>query len=473
MQAVGSVRHLTLVIMLLVAITGAWAGCDSGVTPSEAGLDAQLREILEQAADGQGLSFFLLPSREDLPSIPQDPRNPLTQAKVSLGRLLFHEPGLAASPVRPEGLGTYACASCHHAGAGFQAGRRQGIGEGAVGFGEAGESRTLHPAYRPEEADVQRIRTPAVLNAAWQNVTFWSGQFGATGPNVGTEHNWLAGTVLETNRLGYEGLETQAIAALTAHRMAGGPAFLVARYPEYQKLFDAAFPDRPSDERVSLETAGLALAAFERTVVASQAPFQQWLRGEVEALTDTEKRGALVFFGEGRCVTCHTGPALSSSSFHALGMGDLGGADLIGDPDPADPVHLGRGGFTGRAEDYYRFKTPQLYNLGDHTAFGHGATFRSVRAVLDYKNDAVPENPYVPTSSLATHFRPLGLDEQALDDLTAFLERGLYDPDLRRHVPASLPSGACFPANDIQSRRDLGCDVAAWAEVQARSTSDL
>jgi cytochrome c peroxidase len=160
-------------------------------------------------------------------------------------------------------------------------------------------------------------------------------------------------------------------------------------------------------------------------------------------------------------VACHNGPALSSETFHALGLGDLDGPDLVGTYDPLDPVHLGRGGFTGRDEDRYRFKVPQLYNLADHGAFGHGATLASVRDVVAYKNEGVAQVPYFPAARLSPHVRPLGLTDAEVDDLTAFLERGLYDPHLDRYVPGDVPSGQCFPANDAESRRDLGCDDAA------------
>ena len=448
-------------LVLCIALFAALVGCDSNTAPAEQSLDVQLRRAIEEAAGGDGLDAFRLPASDALAAIPQDPRNPLTAAKVELGRLMFHETALAVDPRREEGRGTYACASCHHAGAGFQSGRRQAIGEGGSGFGRAGERRVLHPDYAPAEADVQRIRTPALLNGAWQPVAFWNGQFGAGGPNVGTESRWLAGTPLGLNRLGYGGLETQAMAALVAHRMEGGVAAVTSDYPAYRGLFEDAFPDRAEAERVTSETAALAIAAYERTLVASEAPFQRWLRGEAGALSAAEKRGALVFFGEGGCVACHTGPGLASATFHALGMGDLEGSGVVGHADPADPVHTGRGGFNGRDEDLYRFKTPPLYNLTDHAAFGHGATFGSVRDVVAYKNAGVAQNPYVASRRLAPQFRPLRSDAAAVDDLTAFLERGLYDPQLDRYVPEALPSGYCFPANDAQSRRDLGCASAA------------
>jgi len=57
-------------------------------------------------------------------------------------------------------------------------------------------------------------------------------------------------------------------------------------------------------------------------------------------------------------------------------------------------------------------------------------------------------------------FVPLNLTEDEIDDITTFLEKGLYDANLTRHVPTSVPSGSCFPNNDLQSRIDLGCEGA-------------
>ena len=83
------------------------------------------------------------------------------------------------------------------------------------------------------------------------------------------------------------------------------------------------FLKSPRVSAIKEEFAGLAVAAYERTVLANQAPFQAWLRGNTGALTDRQKAGATVFFGKAGCVSCHTGPALNSMAFHAIGMNDL------------------------------------------------------------------------------------------------------------------------------------------------------
>ena len=458
---------------LLVTCLAALAACDA--SPDADPLDDALAEALAHAG---GAEAYRLPDPGDLAAIPQDPRNPLTPERVALGRLLFHETALAVNATKPEGVGAYSCASCRHAAAGFQAGVPQGIGEGGVGFGRFGERRRRDDRYDRAEIDVQPIRTPSALNGAFQDVTLWNGQFGASGTNAGTESRWAEGTPLATNALGYEGLETQAIAGLAVHRMADGPAAVYAAYPAYRTLFDAAFPDRPAARRATSETAGLAIAAYERTLLATEAPFQRWLRGERGAMSGAQKRGAVVFFAAANCAACHGGPGLATgpgpaagparTSFHALGMGDLAGPGVFSDFNPTDPVRLGRASFTDRPEDRYRFKTPQLYNLADHAFFGHGATFDTVREVVEYKNAAVAQTAEVPVQALSPLFLPQRLTPDEVDDLVAFLTRGLYDADLARYVPGALPSGNCFPNADAQTRADLGCAGAAARPLSLR-----
>ena len=116
----------------------------------------------------------------------------------------------------------------------------------------------------------------------------------------------------------------------------------------------------------------------------------------------------------------------------------------------------GRGGFTGRTEDNYKFKVPQLYNLKDSNVFGHGGSFTSVKQVVLYKNAGVPQKRLA-DGVIDDRFVPLNLNGEEIDDLVAFLEEGLYDPHLERYIPDALPSGACFPVADEQSKIDLNC----------------
>ena len=331
----------------------------------------------------------------------------------------------------------------------------QGIGEGGRGFGFAGEGRSLDPAYLPDSIDVQPIRTPTALNVAYQEVVLWNGALGATGVNVGTNANWTAGTPKEDNHLGYEGPETQAIAGFKVHRLDVDEAWL-ASDATYGQLFAEAFPHLPQINRISRETIGLAIAAYERTLLSNQAPFQRWLKGETVAMTPEEKEGAILFFGKAGCNSCHSGPALSDGKFHAIGMHDLEGPGIYGnDPDAKANAAKGRGGFTGNDYDMYTFKTPQLYNLKDSPFYGHGGNFTDIQSVIRYKNGAIPQNTKVPHSYLSPDFRPLRLSDAEVRKLSEFVENALYDPDLMRFVPSSTPSGQCFPNNDVLSSSQL------------------
>ncbi len=421
-------------------------------------LDTDLIEQLATASNGVGISHFVLPQSNDFVNIPQDPNNPITSDKVALGKLLYHETGLALNPMKELSEGTYSCASCHFASAGFQAGRFQGIAEGGIGFGINGEGRVKGSLYEGSELDVQPIRTPTAMNGAYQKVMLWNGQFGATGVNVGTESEWTPDTPKETNNLGFEGLETQAIAGLAVHRMDVKPEFFT-KYPVYQDLFDQAFSTIDPADRYTIKNAGLAVAAYERTLLANEAPFQKWLRGDELALTDIEKEGAILFFGKANCGNCHNGPALNNMEFHGYGMKNL-------DECPEETFktnssvgeNLGRGGFTKNTNDNYKFKVPQLYNLADSPFLGHGASFRSVKEVVAYKNIGIAESSVVPASQLAEDFVPLNLTENEVNAITAFLENGLRDPNLKRYEPESLPSGNCFPFNDPLAASELGCN---------------
>ena len=426
------------------------------IAQDEVDYDTPLRTLLEEMGGADGLNYFVLPESDDYASIPQDPLNPITSYKVELGKLLFHETGIATNPkLEIEGFGTYSCASCHHAQGGFQANRQQGVGEGGIGFGAAGEGRTIHPAYDLDSLDVQPIRTPTAMNGAYQKVMLWNGQFGATGPNLDTEDLWPPGTPIWNNHFGHEGLETQAIAGLTVHRLVVDEG-LCESVELYHDLFDIAFQEFPVENRYTERTAGLAVAAYERTVLSNQAPFQEWLRGDNTAMSDAQKRGAEIFFGKADCASCHNGPALNDMNFYALGMPDLVGPGVYAGTG-AEGAAQGRGGFTGEDEDMYKFKTPQLYNLKDSPFFGHGGTFRSVREVVEYKNNAESTNATVPTSQLAEQFVPLNLSDDEISDLVDFIENALYDPNLMRYVPDALPTGQCFPNNDAVSQIDQGC----------------
>lgn len=452
-----SMKHLPFLVLLAIS-TMVLAGCqedlpgpDNQVEPDA--LDMALEQALTDASNGVGADFYKLPTR--LEDIPQDPNNPLTAAKVELGKLLFHETGLATEPKLAEGKFTYSCASCHHAPAGFQAGLPQGIGEGGLGFGLRGEGRYPNPNYSIEQIDVQPLKSPSILNIAYQPNILWNGQFGATHLNVGTEYSWDENSPKEWNWLGYEGTESQAIAGMEVHHLDMKSSLFVLS--GYRELYQEVFGEIEDDTLAGWVYSGLAIAAYERTVVANEAPFQQYLKGDKNALSTKEKEGAILFFSKAECYTCHNGPALANMEFHALGMNRLSGPGTYFTNFQNQTANLGRGGYTGNDEDMYKFKVPQLYNLINSKFYGHGSSFTSVEEVVKYKNKAIPENAEVPANQLADGFHPLNLTSDEVEAISAFIEYGLYDRNLDRYVPSSIPSGYCFPNADYRSAEEFGC----------------
>ncbi len=464
-------RALALILLLVFAAHNAAVADDN-----RNHLSQQLTEALERHG---GKSAFQLPSSRDYSAIPQDRvNNPITAAKVELGKLLFHETGVATATASLERSETYSCATCHHAAAGFKAGITQGIGDGGSGFARRGAKRRLAKGMNPDaedghptKPDFQPVTSPAALNAAYQDVMLWDGALGNANGSV----NSSAANLLtvgppnaNVNKFGLPGLETQVLAGTRVHRLNFDEGSILQTNRIYRRLYENAFPDGtgyiPSDSNVTDEALGAAkaIAAFERTILANRAPFQRWLKGNRTALSSKQLRGALLFFDRDKanCVACHTGPALSSAvndedkMFFNVGFEDLNTRKkhILG--SVSKEVSRGRGNFTGNPDDDYKFKVPQLYNLADTKVFGHGGSFNTIKQVLRYKNRGIPQRN---TPNMASEFQPLGLNRRELDDLEDFIKTALRDPNLARYQPKKLPSGNCFPAADFKSALDLRC----------------
>ena len=112
------------------------SSCRPDTEPGTLSIDDLLRNQIEERG---GVDSYVIPT--DLDRIPQDPNNKLTEAKVELGRLLYHETAFSTENLFHFSSESYSCASCHHAKAGFSSGNIQGLGEGGSGFGLKGEGR--------------------------------------------------------------------------------------------------------------------------------------------------------------------------------------------------------------------------------------------------------------------------------------------------------------------------------------------
>ncbi len=453
-----SKKKVALHFLSILFIAYIFSTCAREEAKDPTSLDDQLIKAIKASAPNGDIRDFILPTGEVYSEIPnQDPKNPINATKVQLGKMLFHEPGISILPNKPEGMNGFTCASCHIASKAFTAGRIQGVADGAIGFGHSGEGRDKNPNYTGDQVDAQGARPLPVINLAFVRNALWAGSFGAFSLNEGTESVWHFDTLTEVNFLGIEGLEANNIRALQVHRMTMNRN--IAETYGYKPLFDEAFPEIPESERYSLKTTAFSIAAYFRTITTHEAPFQKWLKGDLGAMTEQQKRGAGMFFGKAGCVRCHNSPSLNSFNFFALGVYDLY-QNKVGEvfrTGPKDNRVNGRGGFTKRPEDLYKFKVPQLYNLKPVGFYFHGASKLTLREVVEYFNDAVPENSLVPASQIAAFFTPLHMTTQEIDDLTEFLENGLFDPTLEKYLPDHVLSFMCFPNNDQKSKEDLDC----------------
>lgn len=441
--------YLVLIGLALIA------SCTRDKMPSDIDLDNTLKRMITNASPESRLDYYILPDETDYEKIPQDPKNPLTKEKIELGKLLFHETALAQDAVKESGLGTYSCASCHIAESGFRPNNFQGIADGGLGFGANGEDRVKNIEYTEGELDVQSARPLSMVNVAYVRNTFWNGQFGWGGVNEGTEDVWNDREDTERNHQEFHGIETQNFEGLISHRISINKELLEEH--GYLDMYDEVFGDIPEEERYTIRTASFAFSAYIRSILSNKAPFQLWLKGEESALSYEEKKGAQLFFGKANCSNCHFAPNLGSSEFHALGVKDMYQQPSYNTSED-DRRNKGRGGFTGKEEDLYKFKVPGLYNIGKTNYFFHGASAYSLKDVVDYKIAAQSENPNVDQSRISEKFVPLELSTEERNQLLQFLRNGLEDPFIARYKPTSILSGNCFPNNDTQSKIELGCD---------------
>ena len=445
----------SLKLLLLLPVVLMLSGCVRDAAVST--LDTELERTLIRLSENNSLSDYMLPDGSNLAGIPAGIGNPLTEEKIELGKMLFYETALGRDAINPDQLRTFSCATCHIPEAAFTAGAAQGIADGGLGFGTFGSGRVMDQNYEEDQIDAQGARPLSMLGVAYVTNSMWAGRFGSTGANAEVPEVWgVHDPATDVNHLGLNGLESQNIKGTVTHRMSTD-AYLLDTLG-YRRMFNRAFPDFEGEARYGRVAMSFALSAYIRTLLPNEAPWQRWLRGDKEALTDSQKNGAKLFFGKAGCYRCHNGPALNGNSFHSVGVNDL--CDIPGAlrTSADDPRNLGRGDFTRRAEDMFKFKVPQVYNTKDMPFYFHGSSKTDLREVVEYFNAGVAENDRIPAANISDFFHPLNLTDTEVNELTDFLAEGLYDANLQRYVPETVLSGNCFPNNDAQSKADMGCE---------------
>jgi len=175
---------------------------------------------------------------------------------------------------------------------------------------------------------------------------------------------------------------------------------------DYRALFLRIMQEEPSAKNLAQ-----ALSAFQRTLETPNSPFDNWrINDDPKAVSESVKRGFVLFNNKAKCVQCHFGTNFNNNEFRNIGLFD--GRSLN---------DSGRAAITGRAEDLGKFKIGPLRNIALTAPYMHNAMFRTLREVVDYYNDPdkVVPNPINRDSLLA---QPLHLTEQEKQDLVHFLE---------------------------------------------------
>lgn len=336
------------------------------------------------------------------PPVPAD--NPQTAAKVELGKMLFFDPRLG-------GDASVSCATCHNQTQGW-------------GFND--------PISRGYPGAIHWRNSQTVVNAAYLGKLFWVGAA--------------------------KSLEAQAPSAAKGAVSGNGENDMMearlAFIPEYRKRFGDVF----GDLWPKIDNAWKAIAAFERTLIHNETPFDKFMRGDKNALSAQQQRGMDLFNGKANCIECHNGPLLTDQKYYNLGV-----------PRAQDWLDSGLAQITFRYEQYakgvteemyrsikddaglyYRtkqksdkgkFRTPPLRYTAYTAPFMHNGSFFDFEEVIDFYDQGGGKNEFA--ANKTDLLKPLNLTDAEKEALVAFLE-SLSGPEIKIVTP-KLPAYAPLP----------------------------
>ena len=389
---------------------------------------------------------------------------------VDLGRLLFFD--------TVGGLNNdNNCSGCHSPTAGF--GDTQSIAIGIDNNGIVGPDRAGPRNQR---------RTPMVINTAFFPNLMWNSRFASLANDPFDNSAGFQFPLPEGLTLSYQPhlLVAQAFIPPTERVEAAGFSFpgdnvdirnevlrRINDVAEYRRLFGQVFPSVRDGGAITFDMFGLAIAEFEFSLVFADAPIDQFARGQKNALTDEQKRGALLFFGAARCVSCHQVSGQSNEMFsdfsqHVIAVPQI--APTVGNvlfDGPSQNEDFGLEQVTGNPEDRYKFRTSPLRNVALQPAFFHNGAFTKLEDAIQHHLNVLtsarnygperagvdpdltaPLGPIEPVLArvdplLAT---PIGLSDDELRQLVDFVRNGMLDrrakpENLRKLIPKSVPSG--------------------------------
>lgn len=303
-----------------------------------------------------------------LPELTYPKDNPAEEKKIALGRMLYFDKRLSAD-------NSVSCASCHDPKFGWSNNDATAAG---VGGQRGGRS------------------APTIINSAYQKFQFWDGRAGS----------------LEEQALGpiANPIEMNLPIDEAVKKLAG--------IEGYQKRFQEVF-----GSGVSADNLAKALAAFERTILSGNAPYDRFKAGEKNALSAEAQTGMKLFFGKANCSACHNGPHFSDGAFHNVGVSS----------DKTDGDQ-GRRKISGIEGDHGAFRTPTLREIARTAPYMHDGSLKTLEEVVDYYDKGGTPNDYLDEEIFALKLTPQ--DKKAL---VTFLREGLASPDYPDVAAPELP----------------------------------
>lgn len=327
--------------------------------------------------------------RDNLPSL----------QKIALGRTLYFDKRLSID-------GTLSCASCH---------------DPALAFADA---KVVAVGAR------ERLGTrnaPTILNAVFSDIFFWDGRARSLEDQV--KHPLMSSFEMGMST------ERELIARLSS-------------IPEYQSQFKRVF----KSDGLTIDTIAKAIAAYERTLLSGNSPFDRFITGQKTALTEAQKRGWALFKGKAKCIECHTyslqSPFFTDFKFHNTGVAvadstldELVRSFVKSSKDTSGTVlahsagfsELGRFAVTLQQVDIGAFKTPMLRDLELTSPYMHDGSIKTLIDVVQFYNRGGNANRY-----LDERMQALQLTDAEVNDLVEFL-RSLTSDDVLRQCQTTTP----------------------------------
>lgn len=269
--------------------------------------------------------FKPLPSQDEI-----NAKNPVTEAQINLGHQLYFDNRLSKN-------GNQSCNSCHN------------LARGGV------DNLSFSPG---SEFSLGGRNAPTVLNAALQTSQFWDGRAKDLKEQAG-------GPLLNPVEMGLPDEQTAVN--------------IVKSIPDYARQFNEAFPD---SQGITFDQITTVIAAFEQTLI-TPSPFDDYLRGEVSALTEQQRRGLTKFIDNG-CIACHKGVNLGGDSFQKFGLVDGPYWKFTGSVDQDE----GRFQVTKVEDDKYVFRVPDLRNIANTYPYFHDGSVWSLEKAIEIMGQA-------------------------------------------------------------------------------------